>query len=104
MLILVAGLLIALAFRDQAKGVAGSPLAAAIGGNFSLVDHNGKPFGDADLKGKWHLVFFGYTHCPDTCPTTLNELALAIDKLGKRRIRSASSLSASTPSATPRQC
>ena len=42
---------------------------------------------DADLKGKWHLVFFGYTHCPDTCPTTLNELSLALDKLGPRRDR-----------------
>ena len=84
MLILVAGLLIALAFRDQAKGVAGSPLAAAIGGKFSLVDQNGKPFTDADLKGKWQLVFFGYTHCPDVCPTSLNDLALAIDKLGDK--------------------
>ena len=84
-LILVAGLLIALAFRDQAKGIAGSPLAAAIGGKFSLVDQNGKPFTDSDLKGKWQLVFFGYTHCPDVCPTSLNDLALAIDKLGKKK-------------------
>ena len=34
------------------------------------------------MKGKWELVFFGYTHCPDVCPTTLNELSLAFDKLG----------------------
>ena len=37
------------------------------------------------MKGKWQLVFFGYTHCPDVCPTTLNELSLAFDKLGPRR-------------------
>jgi protein SCO1/2 len=84
-LMLVAGLLIGLAFRDQAKGVAGGPLAAAIGGKFSLVDQNGKPFTDSDLKGKWQLVFFGYTHCPDVCPTSLNDLSLAIDKLGAKK-------------------
>src|SRR5579862_3670086 len=84
-LVLVAGVLLALAFRDQAKGVAGSPLAAAIGGKFSLVDQNGKPFTDADLKGKWQLVFFGYTHCPDVCPTALNDLSLALDKLGAKK-------------------
>jgi len=84
-LVLVAGVLIALAFRDQGKGAAGSPLAAAIGGPFSLVDQNDKPFTDANLKGKWQLVFFGYTHCPDVCPTTLNDLSLALDQLGDKK-------------------
>jgi protein SCO1/2 len=84
-LVLVAGLLIGIAFRDQAKGIAGSPLAAAIGGKFDLVDQNGKPFTDADLKGKWQLVFFGYTHCPDVCPTALNDLSLALDQLGAKK-------------------
>ena len=84
-LVLAAGILIALAFRDNPKGAAGTMLASAIGGPFHLVDQNGKPFSDADLKGKWHLVFFGYTHCPDVCPTALNEIALALDKLGKAR-------------------
>jgi protein SCO1/2 len=87
LLVLAAGALLGLAFRESPKGAAGTLLASAIGGPFQLIDHNGKPFGDADLKGKWHLVFFGYTHCPDTCPTTLNELALALDKLGPRRDR-----------------
>ena len=84
-LVLVAGVLIALAFRDQGKGAAGSPLAAAIGGPFSLVDQNDKRFTDANLKGKWQLVFFGYTHCPDVCPTTLNDLSLALDQLGDKK-------------------
>ncbi len=84
-LVLVAGVLIALAFREQGHGIAGSPLAAAIGGKFSLVDQNGKPFTDANLKGKWNLVFFGYTHCPDVCPTTLNDLSLALDQLGPKK-------------------
>ena len=83
-LVLVAGVLIGVAFRDQAKGIAGNPLGASIGGKFNLIDQNGKPFTDADLKGKWHLVFFGYTHCPDICPTALNDLSLALEQLGAK--------------------
>jgi protein SCO1 len=83
LLILAAGVMLTLAFREGPKGAAGTVLATAIGGPFHLVDQNGKPFSDADLKGKWRLVFFGYTHCPDVCPTALNEIALAFDKLGK---------------------
>jgi protein SCO1 len=84
-LVLATGLLLFIGYRDSPKGIAGSLLSATIGGPFHLVDQNGEPFSDADLKGKWHLVFFGYTHCPDVCPTTLNELALAMDRLGKER-------------------
>lgn len=87
LLILATGVLLTLAYRDNPKGVAGSVLASAIGGPFRLVDQDGKPFTEANLRGKWHLVFFGYTHCPDTCPTTLNELALALDKLGAKKGR-----------------
>jgi protein SCO1/2 len=85
LLVLAAGALLSVALRDNPKGAAGTLLASAIGGPFHLVDQNGKPFGDSDLKGKWHLVFFGYTHCPDTCPTALNEMALALDRLGEKR-------------------
>jgi protein SCO1 len=84
-LVLVAGVLIGIAFRDAGRGIAGSPLAGVIGGKFSLVDQDGKPFTDADLKGKWQLVFFGYTHCPDVCPTALNDLSLALDQLGAKK-------------------
>lgn len=84
-LVMAAGLLLGLAMRDTPKGAAGTALASAIGGPFQLVDQNGKPFTDADMKGKWQLVFFGYTHCPDACPTALNEIALALDKLGAKR-------------------
>jgi len=44
---------------------------------FRLTDHNGKPFGLDSLKGKWSFVYFGYTYCPDVCPTTLAELSRA---------------------------
>jgi protein SCO1/2 len=80
-LVLAAGALLGYALRDTNKGVAGSALSAMIGGPFNLVDQNDRPFTDANLKGKWELVFFGYTHCPDVCPTTLNEISLALDKL-----------------------
>jgi protein SCO1/2 len=84
-LILAAGALLGFALHENPKGAAGTLLGSAIGGPFHLVDQNGKPVSDADLKGKWQLVFFGYTHCPDTCPTALNEISLALDQLGTKR-------------------
>jgi protein SCO1/2 len=43
--------------------------------DFSLIDQQGRPFGPANLRGHWSLMFFGYTNCPDFCPTTLTTLA-----------------------------
>ena len=43
--------------------------------DFSLIDHNAEPFSHSALVGHWTLVFFGFTHCPDICPTTMAELA-----------------------------
>jgi protein SCO1 len=43
--------------------------------DFSLIDNQGKVFGPANLRGSWSLMFFGYTNCPDFCPTTLTTLA-----------------------------
>ena len=54
---------------------------ASIGGAFELVDGDGKKFTEQDLKGKWSLVFFGYTFCPDVCPTSLSIVAQVMDKL-----------------------
>jgi cytochrome oxidase Cu insertion factor (SCO1/SenC/PrrC family) len=86
LLVVAAGVLLALAVRETPRGgAAGTALASAIGGPFRLIDQNGKTVSDADLKGKWQLVFFGYTHCPDTCPTALNEISLALDQLGVKR-------------------
>lgn len=56
--------------------------ASVIGGPFQLVDQNGKSFSDQDMRGKPYLVFFGYTHCPDICPTTLFEMSQLFRKLG----------------------
>jgi protein SCO1/2 len=57
---------------------------ALVGGPFQLVDQNGKPADQNLLKGKWSAVFFGYTYCPDVCPTTLQALAQAQTKLGDK--------------------
>ena len=54
------------------------------GGSFSLIDQHGMRRTDADFRGKYMLVFFGYTYCPDVCPTTLAVEAEALDKLGAR--------------------
>jgi protein SCO1/2 len=56
--------------------------AAAIGGPFNLVDQNGRTVTDKDLRGHPYLVFFGFTHCPDVCPTALFEMSEVLGKLG----------------------
>ena len=55
---------------------------AGFGHDFRLTDHTGKPRTLADFRGKVVVIFFGYTQCPDACPTTLSELAAALQKLG----------------------
>ncbi len=52
------------------------------GKDFALTDHNGTPRTLADFKGKAVLLFFGYTHCPDVCPTTMAEMASVMKELG----------------------
>src|SRR5262245_55645866 len=59
------------------------PAASAIGGPIKLIDQNGNTFTDADIKGRPFLVFFGYTHCPDVCPTTLFDVSEVMRALGK---------------------
>jgi len=56
--------------------------APQIGGPFALIDDTGKPRTDADFRGRLMLIYFGYTHCPDACPTALQDMADALAKLG----------------------
>jgi protein SCO1/2 len=53
-----------------------------IGGPFALIDHTGKPRTDQDFRDKLLLIYFGYSYCPDVCPTDLQQIAIAVDRLG----------------------
>jgi protein SCO1/2 len=56
---------------------------ATIGGPFTLVATNGQNVNDQTYRGKWVLIYFGYTYCPDACPTALNNISVALEKLGQ---------------------
>jgi protein SCO1/2 len=75
-LILVGGVTMLLPGRPQIQ------TSAAVGGPFALVDQNGVPVTEAVLKGKPSLIFFGFTHCPDVCPTALFEMSEIFGALG----------------------
>jgi len=84
-IILGSAAFLAMELHNNGKGAAGTVLGSAIGGSFTLIDQNGKTVTNTALEGKWLLVYFGYTHCPDACPTTLNNIALALHDLGGQR-------------------
>ena len=62
----------------------GMPPRAAIGGPFELVQGDGKTVTDRSFRGKYLLIYFGYTSCEDVCPVTLTSMAAALDILGRR--------------------
>jgi protein SCO1 len=81
----VAGLLLCFGVVLVVSSRMSTPIAqqiAAVGGAFKLIDQNGKAVSDQDLKGHPFLVFFGFTHCPDVCPTTLFEVSEMLRALG----------------------
>lgn len=79
-LALVAGLVV---MGVKPGGMSGDlPLAASIGGPFSLTSHEGRRFTDKDLAGRPFALFFGFANCPDICPTTLLELTNRLAELG----------------------
>jgi protein SCO1/2 len=55
---------------------------AAVGGPFTLTDQDGHTRTDRDFRGRWMIVYFGYTYCPDVCPTTLQDIGVALRRLG----------------------
>jgi len=69
------------AVAPSAGGVA-LPQGMALGGAFSLTDQNGRAVTEADFAGRYLLVYFGFTYCPDVCPTELGVIASALDELG----------------------
>ena len=74
-----------------------------VGGPFELIDHTGRARTERDFRGKLLLVYFGFTCCPDVCPTDLQAIGLALDKLGADAAQPCSRCSSpSTPNATRR--
>jgi protein SCO1/2 len=73
--------------RSQSGTVTQASAPEDFGGPFSLIDQYGIRHTDRDFRGKYMLIFFGYTYCPDVCPTTLAAEAEALDKLGSRASR-----------------
>jgi protein SCO1/2 len=67
----------------KATDITGAPW----GRDFKLTDHNGRTRTLADFRGKVVAIFFGYTHCPDVCPTTLSDFAIAMRDMGKEAER-----------------
>jgi protein SCO1/2 len=65
-------------------GKGSAPPAGGVGGPFTLVDQDGRTVTDKDFAGRAHLVFFGFTHCPDVCPTTLQQLSDVLAALGPK--------------------
>lgn len=81
---LVAAAVVAVvAFLALAPGPAGRQQGKAlVGGPFELVDQRGETVTDQDLRGRYALIYFGYTYCPDVCPTSLQTMSAAVDLLG----------------------
>jgi len=78
--LVLCGALILLVLGPQST--ASGPQIAAIGGPFRLINQDGQTVTDQDLKGRPFLVFFGFTHCPEVCPTALFEISEILRKLG----------------------
>jgi protein SCO1/2 len=80
--LLALGAAVAALLFTQGKDTARTESSAAIGGPFTLVDTAGKTVTDQTYRGKWLLIYFGYTFCPDACPTALSNMGVALEKLG----------------------
>ena len=70
-----------LSSNERGSGVRGD---AKIGGQFQLFDHNGRPRNNSDFRGRFMLIYFGYSYCPDVCPTALQIMSTALQFLGKK--------------------
>lgn len=73
-----------MALTPASTWAAGKEPPPPVNGHFALATLDGKEISDADFRGKWLLIYFGYTFCPDVCPTTLSQIGAALDALGPK--------------------
>jgi protein SCO1 len=81
-LLVLCGAWLTVALRTDQTSEQSSASSVQIGGPFTLIDTRGKVVTDQTYRGKWLLIYFGYTFCPDACPTALNGISVALAKLG----------------------
>ncbi len=92
LIVFVVGLLVlagGIAFQylqlgSGSSGIQLGPVAVSLGGPFALTDQNGQVRRSEEFRGKLMLIYFGYTYCPDVCPTELQTMSQAIDLLGDK--------------------
>jgi protein SCO1/2 len=82
LMVISAGGLAALMLIPASMPNVTSSLTGAIGGPFTLTAADGRTVTDQTYRGKWLLIYFGYTSCPDACPTALDNIGVALDRLG----------------------
>ena len=83
-MIVVCLALVYLFFFDFPENKASSPKEFTIGSPFSLIDHRGMVITEQDFLGHPSALFFGFTHCPEVCPTTMSKLSMLLDELGTK--------------------
>jgi len=82
LMVTAAGVLAALLLMTASAPQVARSLTGGIGGPFTLTASDGRTVTDQTYRGKWLLIYFGYTSCPDACPTALNNMGVALDRLG----------------------
>jgi protein SCO1/2 len=83
----LAGVLLWHQSKDPSEGLGRvvSTGTTMVGGDFTLTDHTGRKVSSTEFRGRYLLIYFGFTMCPDVCPTTLAVMADALDKMGDTR-------------------
>lgn len=82
LMVIAAGGLAALMLVPPPLPQTATSMTGALGGPFTLTASDGRTVTDETYRGKWLLIYFGYTSCPDACPTALNSMGVALDRLG----------------------
>ena len=80
--IVVLGATVTIIGGDRLPAASATPIVSGFGGHFALTTPDGQGVTDASYRGRWLVIYFGYTSCPDACPTALSTISLALEQLG----------------------